>query len=188
MTDESQIAKNIKHLRIQRGLTIKQLAEITGFSQGYISRIENSDKAPPVSTLIILSKAFGIDTSLFFSNDISETNIVVVKKDERKEITQDGSAYGYNYISLSHKLPHRTMEAFLTIVPRKLKQKKLKLFQHKGEEMIFVLKGKFKLKYGEKEYILDEGDFTYFDSSVPHMGFCEEGDQVETLIVINSGE
>ena len=67
MTDESQIAKNIKHMRIQRGLTIKQLAEITGFSQGYISRIENSEKAPPVSTLIILSKAFGIDTSLFFS-------------------------------------------------------------------------------------------------------------------------
>jgi quercetin dioxygenase-like cupin family protein len=45
-----------------------------------------------------------------------------------------------------------------------------KLFEHEGEEMVFVLRGKIKLIYGNKIFILREGDTIYFNPSIPHRG------------------
>ena len=42
------------------------------------------------------------------------------------------------------------------------------LVSHEGEECGIVLQGKMLIKHGEKEYILEEGDSIYIDSSVPH--------------------
>jgi transcriptional regulator with XRE-family HTH domain len=50
--DEKLIANRIKGLRPSKKIASKHLAKMTGFTAGYISRIENSDKTPPISTLI----------------------------------------------------------------------------------------------------------------------------------------
>ena len=50
--------------------------------------------------------------------------------------------------------------------------------------MMFVVKGKMRFLYGEKEFILDEGDCIFFDSSVPHNGFSRDTNEVECLIAI----
>ena len=49
--DEKIIAENIKKARLERRLSVEQLAKRAGLTKGYISKIENSDKAPPLSTL-----------------------------------------------------------------------------------------------------------------------------------------
>ena len=43
--DERQIAKNIKKVRLDSGLSQERLAELSGLTKGYISKIEKSDKA-----------------------------------------------------------------------------------------------------------------------------------------------
>jgi transcriptional regulator with XRE-family HTH domain len=48
---ESEIGKRIKALRNEKGLTLEQLAAQTGYTKGYLSKVEKSIKAPPVSTL-----------------------------------------------------------------------------------------------------------------------------------------
>ena len=48
---EELIARNIHHLRKQRKITLDRLAELTGLTKGYLSKIERSEKAPPYSTL-----------------------------------------------------------------------------------------------------------------------------------------
>lgn len=37
-----------------------------------------------------------------------------------------------------------------------------------GQEFIYVLKGKIKLIVDQKEYVAEEGDSLYVDSSTPH--------------------
>ena len=63
MIPESQIGKNIKTLRLAQKLTIKALSEKAGITKGYLSKVENSDKAPPVSTLLVIAKALGVTIS-----------------------------------------------------------------------------------------------------------------------------
>ena len=55
MIPESQIGKNIKALRLSQKQTLESLAAKAGITKGYLSKVENSDKAPPISTLIVIA-------------------------------------------------------------------------------------------------------------------------------------
>lgn len=44
------------------------------------------------------------------------------------------------------------------------------LFQHAGEELLYVLEGTHEFTYDGKKYVMHEGDCVYFDSGVPHTG------------------
>ena len=41
-------------------------------------------------------------------------------------------------------------------------------FEHAGEEFDFVLEGRIKYIINNQEYVLDEGDSIYFDSTMKH--------------------
>ena len=55
--DEQLISQNIKRHRLNKGLSLDQLARFCGLTKGYVSKIENSEKAPPFSTLIKIATA-----------------------------------------------------------------------------------------------------------------------------------
>jgi mannose-6-phosphate isomerase-like protein (cupin superfamily) len=88
------------------------------------------------------------------------------QEDERRNITRDGSVFGYGYETLAHKFQDKHMEPYILNLP--VKPKRNALFQHKGEEMLFVLEGIMKFFYGDKDFIVEEGDCIYFDANVPH--------------------
>jgi transcriptional regulator with XRE-family HTH domain len=60
---ESEIGKRIKASRINKKFTLEQLAKETGFTRGYLSRIEKSEKSPPLGTLGIIARVLGITIS-----------------------------------------------------------------------------------------------------------------------------
>lgn len=39
---------DLRHIRKQRGMTMKQLGELTGLSESYISLLENMERRPSV--------------------------------------------------------------------------------------------------------------------------------------------
>lgn len=57
--------RKLKGLRRQRGLGLRELAEISGCSSGYLSKIENGkEKAPSESKLRALAKALNADPGM----------------------------------------------------------------------------------------------------------------------------
>ena len=46
------IYQKIKQLRLKRKITIQDLSTKTGLTPGYLSKIENSEKPPPIPTLV----------------------------------------------------------------------------------------------------------------------------------------
>ncbi len=184
MVDEREVGRRIRARRLGRGITLQDLAKRTGFTRGYLSKVENSTKAPPVSTLIILAKALNVMITEFFAEPLDKSPICLVKKNERRNITRDGSGFGYGYQTLAHKFPDKHMEPYILNLP--LKPKRNAHFQHKGEEMLFVLEGTMKFFYGDKDFSVEEGDCIYFDASVPHYGISQGDDEVKCLMVIYS--
>lgn len=55
------IKNRVRELRKQRGLTLDQLAELTGISTGHLSRIERHEKGWSMESLPKIAKALGID-------------------------------------------------------------------------------------------------------------------------------
>jgi transcriptional regulator with XRE-family HTH domain len=54
------VGANVRRIRQKKGLTQEQLAEISGFSQQYISGLEQGRRNPTVVTLYELASALGV--------------------------------------------------------------------------------------------------------------------------------
>jgi transcriptional regulator with XRE-family HTH domain len=54
------VGRNVKRVRQEKGLTQEQLAELSGFSQRYISGLEPGRRNPMVVSLYELATALGV--------------------------------------------------------------------------------------------------------------------------------
>lgn len=166
---EFKLARMIRRLRQQRKMTQEVLAQKIGVTKAFISKIENCQTTPSIANLSRIARALGVNiTALFDEGEEENQNIVIVRKRERKKIVGPGSDIGFSYESLAFKRKRKMMEPFIIKYPPNAHSRRL--FDHEGEEMVFILQGKIKLLYGDKQFILNEGDTAYFNSSIPHRG------------------
>jgi transcriptional regulator with XRE-family HTH domain len=164
------IGEKIRALRLQRGETLKDVAQETGLSTALISQIENSIVSPPISTLLRIAEALNVKIGFFFQEDEQEKKeYVVVRADERKPVFREGSKYGYSYKSLAHGKTDRQMEPFFVHFTKE-KMADEEVFCHDGEEFLYILKGTVEYLVGGERIILKEGDSLYLSSNVPHKG------------------
>jgi transcriptional regulator with XRE-family HTH domain len=54
------VGRNVKRIRQQKGLTQERLAELSGFSQQYMSGLEQGRRNPTVVSLYELATALGV--------------------------------------------------------------------------------------------------------------------------------
>jgi transcriptional regulator with XRE-family HTH domain len=55
------VGQNVRRIRQKKGLTQEQFAEVSGFSQQYISGLEQGRRNPTVVTIYELAMALGVD-------------------------------------------------------------------------------------------------------------------------------
>lgn len=181
--DEKQIVENIKRIRQNQKMSLERLAKIAGLTKGYISKIEHSQKAPPVSTLIKIAKALDTEVSFLIAERSSEApeniNICIVRRNERKEVVSRGTFYGYHYESLAYKKIGKSMEPY--ILEPAFDERAI--FSHDGEEFMYILEGTHEFVYENKRYILKKGDSVYYDSKIPHSGRSIGREKAKILIV-----
>jgi transcriptional regulator with XRE-family HTH domain len=180
--EEKEIGKNIRRLRKEAGLSQSAFAALTGFSKGYLSKLENSAKAPPISTLIIIAKALEVPLSVLFGEGQERISASLVKRDERRPMARSGNSFGYYYETLAHKYPNKRMEPYLVTIPAGNPKKGM--FKHKGEELMLVVQGTMHLSHGNDEYLVETGDCIYFDSGIEHYGSAVGDEDVKCLMVI----
>lgn len=61
MTLRRILARNLKRLRRERGLTQEELADSAGLNRNYVGMIERQENAATVDTLEALAKALAVD-------------------------------------------------------------------------------------------------------------------------------
>lgn len=157
-----EFGTKIRRLRQGQSISIEQLSEMTKLSTGLISQVERNITGPSVTTLWKIAKALNVSINYFF--DEYEGTDCVVRKDKRKKIVLPDSKVTYELLSpnLRGKIEHLLVE----IEPGEYNTKGL--ICHEGEECGYIIKGTLKVKLGNKEYILEEGDSICFDSNIPH--------------------
>jgi len=181
--DEKIISGNLKRLRIQKKLTLQELAEKTGLTKGYLSKVERSRKAPPYSTLTKIAGALGIEVTTILSKDVKplkDVRICLCRGDKRPIIRETDQFAGYDYEILAEGKPGKNMEPFIIHAPFDIER----TYTHEGEEFIYVMDGQLEFCYGEDTYILSVGDNIYFDSIVPHVGKSLGKTKARLLVVI----
>jgi transcriptional regulator with XRE-family HTH domain len=186
MDIEKKIGKKIREVRKSKSMTISQLSTITKLSEAQLSRIETGKSSAPVSTLDVISKALGTKVGFLFDGEDSKEDpkIVLTRKDERISSRKGMKEFGYNYQALVGKKYNKFMDPYLLQIDKNIDESIV--FNHTGEEFIFVLKGKMLFFYEDQKFFLEEGDSIYFDASKNHFSRTLGDSHCEVLMVICS--
>ena len=179
------IGSKIRNLRTKREMTLQDLATLTGLSKPNLSQIENNLVSPPIATLLKISSALGVAIGHFFQDSPHETDIVVVRKDQRHGIAKGKhiSHIGYQYHPLAYPKINKSMEPFVVHMEDR-EPDDVTFNNHRGEEFLYVLEGTLEFHSGNKIVTLEEGDSIYFDSVVPH-GYRGVDGTAKVLVVIH---
>jgi len=161
------IAERVREFRLQLGLTVGQLAELTSLSKGMLSKIENAQASPSLATLARLSEALKVPVTAFFRGLNEEQDVLYVKAGRGLDIGHKGAGPGHRYQSLgSMRAPHNTLETLLVTLTQRADT--FPLYQHAGTEMIYMIAGRLEYLYGNSRYLLEPGDAIQFVGEVPH--------------------
>lgn len=171
---EESISRNIQTLRKRAKMTLEQLALQTGLTKSYLSKIERSKKAPPYSTISKIAAALGVDAAFILSENLmnlEDARLSFTRSNERKAIERLGPFledpfYRYTYEAIAVDKPGKNMEPF--VLEPAFNQEVM--FQHEGEEFVFVLEGRHEFIYDGRKFLMKKGDSVYFDAAAPHSG------------------
>jgi transcriptional regulator with XRE-family HTH domain len=177
------LGNRVRQTRTARGITLEQLATLTGFTTSYLSKIENRRKVPPIATLARIARALEVDIAYFFEGEraTEDETVSVVRANERQPVIRGGTTFGYDYEGLAHTKRNKHMEPFVFTFPSSIS--KDVSFEHEGEEFVFVLSGRVKFEAGGRSWVLQAGDSLYMDSSIPHRGHSIGG-EAKALVII----
>jgi Predicted transcriptional regulators len=158
--------RRLKHARLLKGYTLKQLAERVDCSESMISKLENSRLSPSLSMLHRLAAALDISVpDLLIQPDEAEAGHDVVVFPAKRFPAGDGEVKvwfdrilpfdksGLLQVNILHLLAGAEQPRFLA---------------HEGEEFIYVLEGAMDVIFPDKVYTVSAGEGIYFASTRDH--------------------
>jgi transcriptional regulator with XRE-family HTH domain len=159
---EAAIGHQARQFRQELDMTVGEVAKLAGLSVGMLSKIENGMTSPSLATLRALAEALNVPVTSLFRKYEEQRDATHVKAEQGLLIERRGSRAGHQYQLLGHSIGKGvSIEPYLVtdVFP---------LFQHSGQEFIYLLSGKVRYRHGNRTYELQPGDSLFFDADAPH--------------------
>lgn len=158
----NNLGEKIKFYRKDKGLTLKELSQITGLSVGFISNIERNQNSPSVSNLQQICTALNINLMEIIQDGAEKSP--VLKKVERKKIFS--SQEENTKIELLTKGTNNLNGIAITIDGNSAYSDLS--WGHNYDEIGVVVRGSLEIELEDKVYTLGEGDSIYLEKFSPH--------------------
>ena len=178
-----RLGRQIRHWRLVKGLTLRDMADLVGCSESLLSKIENDRTTPSLSTLHKIAVALGLSISDIFGSGESET---VTRANERNVLLVDSDESVGDRMRLEQLVPAkkgRLLQADMYVIPPGGGSNGE--IQHSGEEFGFVMEGSFHLTIENMSYALEAGDSFVFRSELTH-SFANNGHTVARVLWVNT--
>lgn len=166
---EVAIGREVRAYRRQLGITVADLAGLTGLSIGMLSKIENGNTSPSLTTLQTLANALSVPLTSFFRRFEEHRGAMHTKAGEGVEIEREGTRAGHQYNLLGHIGANASgvmVEPYLITLSEE--SDVFPTFQHGGIETIYMLEGELQYRHSDTLYHLKPGDTLFFDADAPH--------------------
>ena len=163
------IGRAVRAARKNLGITVADLAAATGLSVGMLSKIENGNISPSLTTIQALSRALGVPITSFFRRYEEPRNAVFVKAGEGVELERRGTRAGHQYRLLGHignNASGVSVEPYLITLSKD--SDVFPTFQHSGLEFLYMLEGEVVYRHGDKLFRMLPGDNLFFDADAQH--------------------
>lgn len=173
------LGHSLRRLREGRHISLKVLAEQTGFSASFLSQVENGQASPSISSMERIATALGVTLGQFF-NHAEASRGSVVRHGDRASLNLEWSLAEIESAGALDR--GSQLYAFLV----KLRAGGLSGKHARpstNDEFAFVYKGEVLLTLGETDHLLAPGDSAVIPAGVNRRWRNETTEPVQILIV-----
>lgn len=162
------IGAALRDLRERRGLSARQLAARAAVSAAMVSRIENGQVSPSISTLSALSKALDVPlVSLFRETASVHTDCTFVRKGEGLKSTRIVEDHVHEYVNLAFHT-RRDLQFEARIVTLTRQETRPPIYIGHGVVFVHAIQGEAIYGYGQQDFRLKAGDSLSLDAELSH--------------------
>jgi transcriptional regulator with XRE-family HTH domain len=166
---EVAIGREVRAFRHKKGITVADLSKRTGLSIGMLSKIENGNTSPSLTTLQTLAHTLSVPLTSFFRRFEDVHDAVHTKSGEGVEIERRGTRAGHQYKLLGHLGSNSSgvvVEPYLITLTAD--SDTFPAFQHEGMEFLYMLEGEVVYRHGDRLFTMQPGDSLFFDADARH--------------------
>lgn len=178
------IGAKVKALRTAKKYTLKQLSEESGLSIGFLSQLERGISSIAIDSLAKLADILDISLSDFFDSVTPSGQSPVTRSFECRcsQITPQI----IQYILSSNVRGFEALPRIFHLMPfANTDLDEHEIYQHDGEEFIYVLEGILTIYSDGTEYLLNPGDSIQLHSALPH-NWMNKTNRVVKILTINT--
>lgn len=172
------VAQRLRSLRLERGLSQRELARLSGVSNGTISLIEKGRTDPTLGLMMKILEGVGVSVADFFAMPAGAGRQIFFTREDMVDL-------GHGPLRLLQ--PGRETEGRLIQILYEEyapgADTGAVALKHEGEECGFVVSGRVEIVVGDRLRVLGPGEAYYFPSHIPHR-FRNAGDV--TAIVVSA--
>ncbi|NMB86716.1 MAG: cupin domain-containing protein [Chloroflexi bacterium] len=176
------IGIQIRYLRKQKSMTLKELSERSGLSVNAISRIENCQTSPTVSSVHRLALALDVPIAALFDGSVASPT-VFIQSESRKKVRMEGRILEMLGAGMVDPL---TEPFYVTLDGRE--KTKGSPYKHSGEEFAYCLDGEVNFTVGNNTFTLHANDSLLFKSDQPHSWENPADQAARFLLIFIKGE
>lgn len=191
------LGENLRRTRLDRGLSLRELARRLEVSPSLLSQIETGRIQPSVRTLYAVVSELGVSLDEVFHPENGQGAAlepegilgtvdagghgVVQRADERSGIDLET---GVRWERLTTRDVPGVEFLHLAYPPGSESAPADALVRHSGKELGFVETGQLGVTLGFEEHVLGPGDSICFESSVPHRLFNDGNETVTAVWIV----
>jgi transcriptional regulator with XRE-family HTH domain len=173
------VGKNLRRLRMQRGLSLERLAKASGVSRAMLGQIELGQSAPTINVLWKIARALDLPFSALITSTGGSGTRVLRAHQSKRLTSHDG-----RFVSRA---------LFPFDEPRRVEFYELQLKAHSEEqadahppgtmENLAILRGTLEMEVGTERHLLGTGDAIVFEADKPHV-YRNVGDEDVTMYLV----
>lgn len=180
---DNSIGAKLKVLRTSNKYTLKEISELSGISVGLLSQVERGLSSIAIDSLVKIIKIYNMELSDFFENHTNITTDQVIRSFDL--IPDQISPYIIQFV-LSNRIQEFDM------LPRLFQLQPLgkdddievEMYNHFGEEFVYVIEGIVTVIIDKTRYVLYPGDSIQIHSEMDH-NWINQTNKVAKLLSIN---
>jgi transcriptional regulator with XRE-family HTH domain len=164
MSIQIELGGQLRRLRSERGLSLRELADQSGLTASFISQVERGRASPSIASLARLADVFKVNVGHFFEPAPRAGRFVA--RDQRRTIRMRGLGEVDEYVTAD---PTGRLQVAISTFEVDGMSAEEPFIHESDEECVLLLEGQLRITVGEDSYLLNPGDAVTYSPQVPHV-------------------
>ena len=178
------IAMRIRDMREILGYSMQKMAELTEVSEEDYKMYETGTVDLPFTFIHKCANVFGVEITVLLEGHSARLSGYTVTRRGKGLVTASEDGITIQDMAPMFRKKLATPYWVTYEYDEKLQNKPIHTTTHAGQEFDLVIKGSMRIKVGDREEILREGDSIFYKSSTPHGMIAIDGQDCVFLAMI----